>query len=398
MNNILHVRLVILIILLGFTNYLLNAQCDITFCNNPILTADKPVYNANSNSIDVNNITFGKVGCRETNKQFGIDVYVYQVLPNATKATLCNVIDVAPDNIVGFARINLGGSNMCNNTFNIGTISLNSSNGFNICDGATYAIEMILFATNNTAFITTEKTVFSSLTATEYISTNLGEIDINITNTFPGKSQPLIINQISDWANRITGGIAVPCNSNVELYLQGQSLLANCFPYNDYTVGITSELVNVFTYSVNGASPVVIENSGTGASGGQITGPLQNGNNCYGGIITSVRPYTFKASNVANACNNTTVEFKLVTLDVFTNQTKESVFTVLYNDNCVNNLNLNNTTLNSGIYRAGQTISSNATLRNNASVNFFAANGVILNTGFTVNTTSNFSADIGTCQ
>jgi len=398
MKNKFYVCFVSLLMFLVFTNKSLNAQCDITFCNNPILRADKPLYNTNSNSIDVSNITFGKIGCSETIKQFGIDIYVYQILPNGAKASLCNVIDVAPDNIAGYARIDLGKSDMCNNTFNIGTISLNSSNGFNICDGATYEVELVLFSTNNTAFMNTNKTVFSSLKESEYTTTALGQININITNMFPGNAQPLIISQISDWDSRITGGMAVPCNSDVELYLQGQSLLGNCFPYNDYTVGITSELINTFTYSVNGASPVIIENSGTGANGGQTTGPLQNSNNCYGGIVTSVRPYVFEASNVGNACNNTTVEFKLVTLDVFTNRTKESTFTINYNDNCVNNLSLNNTTLNSGTYRAGQTISSNATLRNNASVNFFAASGVTLNNNFTVNTSNNFSADIGTCQ
>jgi len=388
-------RLYFLVVLLALINYNLQAQCNLTFCKNPTLSADLPVYNLSNNSIDIKNVTFGNAGCSLANKQFGIDVYVYQILPNNLKATLCNVLDVAPNNIVGYARIDLGTTNICSQTFNIGTVSLNRSNGFNICDGVTYEIEMVLYATSNTSFVAANKTVFNLLPTSEYITTNLGQIDININNIFPGNAQPLIISEISDWVTKTSGGIAVPCNSDVKLYLQGQSLLGNCFPYNDFTVAITSELINVFTYAVNGASPIVIENSGTGASGGQTSGPMQNSNTCYGGILTNIQPYVFEASNISNPCN-TSVMFKLVTLDVFTNKTKESTFTVTYSDNCVNNLNL--TTLLAGTYKAGQTITTNASLGSNVTVNLVAANEIILNNGFTVKASNNFLADIGPCQ
>lgn len=397
MKNKFNVRVCSFIVFFSFINYFLQAQCDISFCNNPTLNADMPVYNAGNNSIDINNLTFGNVGCSLTNKQFGIDVYVYHILPNNSKANLCDVLDVAPENIAGYVRLDLGSNNICNNTFNLGTISLDSSNGFNICDGITYEIEIILFATDNTSFKTTNKTVFSELPTSEYISTNLGQIDININNIFPGNAQPLLISEISDWATRTNGGISVPCNSDVEFYLQGQSLLGNCFPYNDFTVAITSELVNVFTYSINGATPVVIENSSTGASGGQNTGPIQNSNDCYGGILTNVQPFVFEANSIANPCN-TSVEFKLVTFDVFTNQTEESTFILSYSNNCVNNLTLNNTTLASNTYSAGQTITTNANLSNNATVSFIAAKEVTLNSNFTANTTNDFLVDIGPCQ
>lgn len=396
MENNYNLRAFCFVIFFSLTSHFLQAQCNVSFCNNPILNADLPVYNANNNSIDINNLTFGNIGCGLANKQFGIDVYIYQILPNNSKATLCNVFDTAPENIVGYARVNLGTSNICGNSYNIGTVSLDRSNGFNICDGTTYEVEIVLFSTNNTSFINTRKTVFSQLPTSEYMATTIGQVDVNINNMFPGNAQPLIINEISDWATRKVGGISVPCNSDVELYLQGQSLLGNCFPYNDYSIAITSESVNALTYSVNGGTPVVVENSGTGASGGQNTGPIQNSNNCYGGILTDVQPYTFEASNVGNLCN-TSVEFKLVTFDVFTNQTKESIFTVTYDNNCVNNLVLNST-LNSGTYRAGQTITSNSVLANNATINFLAASEVTLNIGFTVNATNNFLADIGPCQ
>jgi len=402
MKNKFNVRACSFIVIFSLISYFLQAQCDISFCNNPTLNADMPVYNAGKNSIDINNLTFGNVGCSLNNKQFGIDVYLYHILPNNSKAGLCDVIGTVPENIAGYVRLDLGNNNICNNTFNLGTISLDNSNGVNICDGTTYEIEIILFATNNTSFKNTNKTVFSELPTSEYISTNLGQIDININNIFPGNAQPLLISEISDWPSRINGGISVPCYSDVELYLQGQSLLGNCFPYNDYTVAITSELVNVFTYSINGATPVIIENSGTGASGGQNTGPIQNSNDCYGGILTNVQPFIFKANSVANPCN-TSVEFKLTTFDVFTNQTKESIFTVIYYDTsttgeiCVNNLVLNNT-LSADTYQAGQTITSNAVLNNNATVNFYAASAISLNNGFTANASNNFLVDIGPCQ
>lgn len=377
--------------------YLSMAQCNVSFCGNPVLNSDAPVYNAVTNSIDINNLTFGNIGCSLANKQLGVDVYVYQILPDNTKATLCNVLDVAPENVVGYARINLGNSNICGNTFNIGTIVLNNANGFNICDGTTYEVEMALFATNNTSFFNSEKTVYSLLPTSEYLVENLGQIDIDILNVFPGNGQPLILNEISDWTTRSSGGITVPCNSDVELFLQGQSLLGNCFPYDDYTVAITSELVNLFTYSINGAPPIVVENSSTGTSDGQTSGPAQNNGDCYGGILTNAEPYVFEASNVANPCN-TSVEFKMITFDIFTNQNKESIFTVTYSNNCVNNLVLNNTILGSGTYRAGQTITSNASLINNGIVNFYAASEIALNNGFTVNSNNEFLAHIEPCQ
>jgi len=397
MKYSINVRIGCLISILCLLTYFSKAQCDISFCNTPFVSAYSPVYNSSDNSIDINNLTFGNVGCSLVNKQLGIDVYVYQILPNNTKAMLCGVLDEAPENIVGYARIDLGNSNICDNTFNIGKISLNASNGFNICDGATYEIDLALFVTADNNFMTSEKTVFSALSTSEYLIQNLGKVDINITNTFPGNAQPLILNNISDWANRTSNGIAVPCNSDVELYLQGQSLLGNCFPYNDFSSAITSELVNVLTYSINGASPVVIENSRTGTSGGQITGPPPNSSNCYGGILTDAQPFVFEASNVTNPCN-TSVEFKLTTFDVYTNKTKESTFVVTYSDNCVNNLVLNNTILNMGTYRAGQTINSNASLANNATISFIAASEIVLNNGFSINSNNEFLADIGFCQ
>lgn len=397
MENKLNLRISSIVLFFSLISYLLQAQCDVSYCNNPILNTDMPVYNATNNSIDVNNVTFGNLGCGLTNKQFGIDVYVYQILPNNTKANLCGVLGAAPENIAGYARIDLGSNNICNNTFNIGTISLDNSNGFNICDGTTYELEAILFATNNATFKSSNKTVFSVLPTSEYISVNLGQIDININNMFPGNAQPLIINEISSWATRTNGGIAVPCNTDVQLYVQGQSLLGNCFPYNDFSVAITSELVNVFTYATNGGAPVTIENAGTGANGGQNTGPIQNSTDCYGGILTNVQPYVFEASNLTNPCN-TSVEFNLTTFDIFTNQTKQSVFTISYSNSCVNNVSLNNTTLSTNTYSAGQTITSNANLSNNATVNFIASKEITLNGNFTANATNNFLVDIGPCQ
>lgn len=397
MKDHFYTRLCLLLISISLISNFLCAQCSISFCGDPVINADRPIYNATNNSIEIDNLTFSNIGCAQANKQLGIDIYVYQILPNNSRATLCDVIDVAPDNVTGYARIDLGKSNLCNSTYNLGKISINDVAGLNICDGITYEVVLALYVTDNPSLLANKKTIFSLLNPSAYIINNLGQLDVNINNMFPGNKQPLIISEISDWVNRTKGSITVPCNSDVELYLQSQSLLGNCFPYNDYSVAITSELVNLLTYSINGASPVVIENSGTGAAGGQVTGPNENSGYCYGGILTLGKPYVFKVSNIPNTCNSN-VEFRLVTFDLFTNQTKESKFIVSYSNDCTSNLALNNTTLRSGTYNSAQVISSNATLGSNAKVNFIAASEIGLNNNFTVNSNNDFLADIEPCR
>lgn len=64
---------------------------------------------------------------------------------------------------------------------------------------------------------------------------------------------------------------------------------------------------------------------------------------------------------------------------------------------CVADLNIN-TLPNSGVYRASNTINSNITISNNATIAFYAGNSICLNNGFNVAKNANFTADNSGCQ
>ncbi len=375
-----------------------SAQCDINTCiRSASLTASPPVFNAANRSIQINDITFANAGCNDGDFILGIDIYVFQLLPNNSQIRNCNVLAPVPNNLLGVVHLDLGKATICGQSFEIEQVIIGTNTGFEICDGARYQIEMALYATTDVNFRSLDKTVDSELNSSEYLLTNLGIIEANITNTF-NNGQPVIATEISNWATRSNTTVIVPCNQDVEIYAQGQSIIADCTPFGDYSNAIPSEMVNSFSYAVNGGTPVIIENSLTGSSGGQLSGAISSINSaCYGGIITDMIPYTFDASNLANACGGTEVTFSISTTDVFTNQTKTAEYTVIF-DSCVPTLTLNNSALNNAVYAAEQTINSAGTITNNGAVVFQAGDQVSLNNNFTVPSNTNFAVEIATCQ
>lgn len=374
------------------------AQCNINSCSSiPVATASAPVFNINNRSIDIDNVTFGNIGCNENNFIVGIDLYVYQLLPNGNQVRNCNVLNPIPNNILGVVHLDLGASSICNQNFNIGKVSIGENEGFEICDGGRYQIELALYATTNLNFRSLNKTVDSELSSSEYKLFNLGTVETNITNTF-ANGQPVISTEISNWTTRSDNTIVVPCNQDVNLYVQGQSVLADCAPFGDFSNAIPSEMVNTFTYSVNGGTPVIIEDSSSGASGGQLSGAISSVNSaCYGGIITNINPYVFDASTLANACGGTSVKFTINTQDAFTGESKTADYTVIF-DSCVPTLTLNNTNLNNPVYAAAQNVNSTGAIANNSNVVFQAGTQVCLNNGFTAPLGAEFAAEIAACQ
>jgi len=256
---------------------------------------------------------------------------------------------------------------------------------------------MALYATTNLNFRNLNKTVDSELNSREYKLVNLGIVETNITNTF-SNGQPVITTEISNWATRSNSTITVPCNKDVDIYVQAQSVLADCAPFGDFSNAIPSEMMNTFSYSVNGGAPVIIENSLTGASGGQLTGAISSTNSaCYGGIITNVVPYTFNASALANACGGTRVKFTINTRDVFTNVSKSADYTVIF-DGCAPVISIDNSTINNAVYSASQTINATGKIANNGNVVFQAGEQICLNNNFTVPLGANFEVEIAACQ
>ena len=375
-------------------------QCNINFCaGGPTISADAPVFNSNTGSITIDNFIIGEFGCTENTYRTGLEIYVYQLLPNGNRVFQCNVQNPSPDNTIGNISIDFGQVDLCGVSFNIGSIIADASNGFEACDGATYEIEAAIYITDDLSLATGNQTIYSQLPSSEYESISLGTVEANITGQFPGNGQPLITSIIEEYNTGSAGTITVACDTDVDLYVEGLSRIANCAPYNDLTTGIPSELENELSYSINGGASVIVQDSSTGATGGQLFGPDPAfGGFCYSGIYTS-SPYVFTASNVPNVCDGATVVVSISTTDLFTNQTVTDLITIIFEPEvCVNVLNVNDNSIPSGSYSANQTVNSAGRVLNGRDVEMNAGNSVNLNNNFEVKANADFHAFIGSCQ
>ena len=333
MKRLLH--LILLISSFTLLDYFANAQCDINSgCGGtPSLTVDPPTFDAAALSIAFNNIEVGEFECivpMGQTYQSGVAFYIYQLLPNGDRMNLCNVINAAPFNVVGSIALSFGETSFCTgSTVNLGLVNVGPDEGFVACDGAFLEIEAALYITDNTGFDPATESVITGLTANEFITVNLGTLDININNEFPGGGQPLTSANITELATGADGPIAANCGEDVEIYVEGLSRLANCPDYTDITTGIASELSNEFYYTVNGGAPIIIQNSASGAAGGQLTGPDANlGGNCYAGILG---PYTLEWADLPpDLCDGSTVVVTISTTDVFTGETLTDDITINY--------------------------------------------------------------------
>jgi len=371
-------------------------QCNILSCNGLSKIAVDTVYFDNtSKSINLTNVEFKNIQCNQTNFNIGLDVYVYQILPDGSRIESCSVLGQTPDNVLGFTRFNLGNSSLCGYTFAIDTIIIDSNYNFIPCDGAVYDIELAIYATTDTTFLTTNTTAYSALNATEYEILSLGTVVANINNVFAGNAQPLLINKLSLWQDNLSlDTIFVPCNTDVPLFLQAQSIIADCPPYGDYSSAIPSEMSSVLVYSENGGFPKLLLDPDLGYIGGQQTGKDSSGF-CYAGIYTHT-PYIFKAQNVAQPCDSSTVLLTLYLQDAFIDQTVSQQLVIQYiSDLCKPFMQLTGTIYTAN-YAAADSIYSNAQTFANDTVNLKAASRIKLTTGF--KSGSYFSAYIDNCQ
>jgi len=315
------------------------AQCNInTSCAaNVTFSVDPPVFNASNSSLTFGNVTFGEINCTSGSFKAGIAIYIYQLMPDGSRTYQCTVEGPSPFNVIGNITADFGQSNFCGMNLNIGNIVANPSNGFEPCDGARIESEAVLYVTQNVNFNSNNSSVYNQLQASEYVTINLGIINININNEFPGNGQPLTTAIVNDFSTGGNGPITLACGEDIELYLEGLSRLANCVPYSDISAGIPSELENQFYYSINGGAPVIIRDSSNGASGGQITGPDTNlGGLCYAGILNDDSPYVLPYADIEDVvCDGDEIVFTIVTTDLFTTITVQDEITIIYSGgNC----------------------------------------------------------------
>jgi len=245
-------------------------QCDINAgcTGEPFLSIDPPVFDEATGILTFNNITFGEINCTAPIFTTGVNIYIYQLLPNGDRMELCNFGSIGPDS------------------------------GFEACDGALLEIEAVLYITEDLIFDPYEESVYSALSPEEFISIDLGTLDININNEFPGGGLPLTTAVINEFTTGSDGPLTVNCGDDVGLYVEGLSRLANCLPYDNISTGIPSELINVFSYTINGGAPIIIPSS-------------------------------------ADLCDGSTVVVTIATTDVFTGITESDDITIIYSGaNC----------------------------------------------------------------
>lgn len=385
----------LLILSTGLVNKVYS-QCNINTCG-VTFSADTIYFDAANQALEITNINWGQLSCYTTNMQIGLDVYIYQILPNGSRSEACNVLNPFPDNLTGYVNFDFGSDALCRHTFNLDTITIDSSDGFYPCDGALYEVELALYVTVDTAFLNSGLTANNHLHSDEYLMYSLGFVETHITNTFPGNGQPLLLNELSQWDTGINDTIWLNCNEDVELFMQGQSLLGNCEILSDFTAAIPSQTTNIFIYSVNGNPPQLVMDTTLTYSGGQLS-DIQANNYCYGGILTHTTPYVFSSTLLNNPCDGTTVTLTLYTHDGFTNQLQTSKLTLVYREACVDVINLHEIPIISNIYSAGQHIFSKGTVASNDTIMMKAGERITLQTGFKAEAGSMYRAEIEPCE
>jgi len=316
----------ILLLACTFSSKKTIAQCNINFCTDaPVLRADTPYFDAETSSIVLDSVTIGKFGCDEEVFVAGLNIYVYQLLPTGERMFQCTVLNPPPNNTVGYFNLGVGPVSTCNQPeFTYGTLQANEENGFIACDGATYEIELVLYITE--VEIEPFLVVYDQIPESQYIVNNLGTIDVHLTDAFPGNGQPLTTARIEEFPSGAAGTIELNCGESINVAVEALSRLSNCPPLEDVSTGVPSEMTNEFYYSVNGGTPVILQDPSTGAAGGQLTG-VAGQEFCYGGVL-GVR--TIEFSELPALCEGSTIVFTVNTTDIFTNQTVEDEITFVY--------------------------------------------------------------------
>jgi len=237
----------------------------------------------------------------------------------------CTVLNEPPSNFIATLNLGLGNINLCNQPlFNFGTVPARPENGFIICDGATYEVEIALYISD--IEIDVNSVIYSQMPESQYIINNLGTVDVHLTDVFPGNAQPLTTARLEESNTGSTGVIELNCGNPINIAVEALSRLSNCPQLEDITTGIPSEMSNEFYYSIDGAPNVVLQDPSIGAAGGQLTGSI-NDEPCYAGLL-GIR--TIEFDELTDICEGSTIVFTVTTTDAFTNNTAEDQITFVY--------------------------------------------------------------------
>ena len=352
---------------------LLIGQCTITSCPNPVIVSGNATWTDGTQGtangfLSVTGLTLGNVDCLTGDA--GLDIYVYQLLPDGTRMAFCNVANSAPDNFIYKFPIGIGPASDCSNTaFPLPDqiIYDHNNNGVNsgmyLCEGGVYEVVIAVYVNDTGAPIDGEQSVFSALNTNQYVELNLGTFFVNYTNEFASPNPfPVPISTASiSGPNGETGTMTASCSEDVTLFVEALSYIGRCrverdavpnfYPFCDpldpnmntgiYSPSIESELENFLSYTINGGTPIIIRdgnsaNAGTEAYGGQQTGPGNlpglGANECYTGLC-GARPFPVPDA----MCAGDVMVVSLETFDVYTNATVSDQLTITFTGEGCNN-------------------------------------------------------------
>jgi len=356
--------LTIIIALVFFNSTFSLAQCTISSCPNPAISSGNATWTngiegMSNGFISVSGITLGNIDC--LTGEAGLEIYIYQLLPDGSRMSLCNVANPTPDNFIFKFPIGVGSVSDCSDTafplpdqvfFDHSNNGTNS--GMYLCEGGVYEVILAVYVNDTGIPISSEQSVFSVLNPNQYVEQNIGTFFVNYTNEFSAPNPFPIPNSTATITgpNGETETMMAACSTEVVLFIEALSYIGRCrversatpdfFPFCDpldpnmttgiYSPSIESELENFLSYTINGGSPVIIRegNSGdvnTAAYGGQQTGPGNlpglGATECYTGLC-GARPFPVPDSMCAGDVMVVTLE----TFDVYTNTTVSDEMTI----------------------------------------------------------------------
>jgi len=365
---------IILISLL--TNNNLIAQCTITSCPNQVILTgamnwtDGTLATANG-VLSVSGVTLGNVDCAGAGEEVGLEIYVYQLLPDGSRVELCGGLNATPDNFIYKSNLGIGPASDCTDTgfaidpFGTGSIDIYDHNnlsgaatGMDLCEGGFYEVILVAYVNDTGVVVPTNQSVYSYLSANQYAEINLGNFFVNYTGEFqaPNPFPTPITTAVITGPNGESGAVTANCGEEVMLFFEGLSYIGRCralegsvvlpefFPFCDpldpfgttgtYSGSIESEMENFLSYTINGGAPVIIRDGNGGdpatdAFGGQQTGPGNlpglSDDECYTGICGQ-RPFPAPDSS----CSGDVVVVTFQTVDTYSGQTVTDEMTITY--------------------------------------------------------------------
>jgi len=318
------------------------AQCSFSDCpGNPIFSVSPP--EVVDGELVFNDIQVGNFTCTGSSPMTtGLSIFVYELLPDGSRVSNCANASAEPDNHFVHIELGLASGPGCGISVPISSSSnpLIEDIGFFSCDGSVYEIEVYLYLDSNGSIIGSSTPVENilNLNSDQYEVLTFGPIHNSTSGLFPstGFGGPLIVNELGNWdAIQLEGSpgqnFTLDCDQDIELFARGTSNLNHC-GLDDFSSSLVSELSNVYTYSVNGGTPIDLIASlsaNAPSSGGILTGLNPFLGQCYSGIFTTDDPTIISVEDI-NPSDGDIVNIVLSTTDAFTGVTETSSIFVTY--------------------------------------------------------------------